>query len=69
LPHNLLLPAGKCLCGDCVVREVMMKESLPEWIHWQKKCAHVLSFGVLNKYLPDQSSAFTFDPVNILGEA
>ncbi|KAG7577716.1 hypothetical protein ISN45_Aa03g019700 [Arabidopsis thaliana x Arabidopsis arenosa] len=63
LPHNLLLPVGKCLCGDCVFREVMMKESLPEWIDWQKKSVLVLGFGVLNKYLPlgssDQSSGFT----------
>ncbi|XP_006299498.2 uncharacterized protein LOC17893434 [Capsella rubella] len=63
LPHNLLLPVGKCLCGDCVFREVMMKESFLEWIDWQKKSVHVLGFGVLNKYLPlgssDQSSGFT----------
>ncbi|XP_010487748.1 PREDICTED: uncharacterized protein LOC104765691 [Camelina sativa] len=63
LPHNLLLPAGKCLCGDCVFREGMMKESLLEWIDWQKKSVLVLGFGVLNKYLPlessDQSSGFT----------
>ncbi|VVA93221.1 unnamed protein product [Arabis nemorensis] len=37
LPHKLLLPAGKCRCGDCVNREVKMKEYLPEWIDWQKK--------------------------------
>ncbi|AEE76081.1 unnamed protein product [Arabidopsis thaliana] len=63
LPHNLLLPVGKCLCGDCLFREVMIKESLPEWIDWQKKSVLVLGFGVLNKYLPlgssDQSSGFT----------
>ncbi|KAL1221623.1 hypothetical protein V5N11_026237 [Cardamine amara subsp. amara] len=64
LPHNLLLPAGKCLCGDCVFRErIIMKDSLPEWIDWQKKNVLVLGFGVLNKYLPlgssDRSSGFT----------
>ncbi|CAH2053398.1 unnamed protein product [Thlaspi arvense] len=63
LPHNVLLPAGKCLCGDCVIREVIMKESLPAWIDWQKKSVLVLGFGVLNKYLSlgssYQSSGFT----------
>uniref|UniRef100_A0A1J3HMX7 Uncharacterized protein n=1 Tax=Noccaea caerulescens TaxID=107243 RepID=A0A1J3HMX7_NOCCA len=64
LPHNLLLPAGKCQCGDCLIREESMKESLPEWIDWQKKRVLVLGFCVLNKYLSplgssDQSSGFT----------
>ncbi|ESQ48071.1 hypothetical protein EUTSA_v10020051mg [Eutrema salsugineum] len=63
LPHNLLLPAGKCLCGDCGIKEVIMKESLPAWIDWQKKRVLVLGFGVLNKHLPlgslDQASGFT----------
>ncbi|KAG5398365.1 hypothetical protein IGI04_020179 [Brassica rapa subsp. trilocularis] len=45
LPHNLLSPAGKCLCGDCAIREVIMKESLPVWIDWQKKRVLVLCFG------------------------
>ncbi|ESQ33185.1 hypothetical protein EUTSA_v10003730mg [Eutrema salsugineum] len=57
LPHNLLLPAGKCLCGDCVVRQVIMKESLPAWIDWQKKRVLILGYGVLNKYLPLGSSS------------
>ncbi|CAA7051371.1 unnamed protein product [Microthlaspi erraticum] len=61
LPNNLLLPAGKCQCGDCLIREEIMKESLPEWIDWQKRRALVLGFGVLNKYLSqsDESSGFT----------
>ena len=45
LPHNLLSPAGKCHCGDCAIREVIMKESLPVWIDWQKKRVLVLCFG------------------------
>ncbi|CAH8302103.1 unnamed protein product [Eruca vesicaria subsp. sativa] len=57
LPHNLLSPAGKCLCGDCEIREVVMKESLPVWIDWQKKRVLILGFGVLNKYLPSLSSS------------
>ncbi|CAH8302124.1 unnamed protein product [Eruca vesicaria subsp. sativa] len=57
LPHNLLSPAGKCLCGDCEIREVIMKESLPVWIDWQKNRVLVLGFGVLNKYLPSLSSS------------
>ncbi|KFK44934.1 hypothetical protein AALP_AA1G321900 [Arabis alpina] len=63
LPHNLVLPAGKCVCRDCVSREVN-KEYLPEWIDWQKKRVLTLGFGVLNKYinpsgLSDRSSGFT----------
>ncbi|KFK22157.1 hypothetical protein AALP_AAs43032U000100 [Arabis alpina] len=61
LPHNILLPAGTCLCVDCKFREVRMKEYQ---IDWQKKRVVVLGFGLLNKYLSplgssDQSSGFT----------
>ncbi|CAN8258901.1 unnamed protein product [Cochlearia groenlandica] len=61
IPHNVLLPTEKCLCGDCELREMLAKESLPVWIDWQKKKVLVLGFGVLNKYLSssDQSSGFT----------
>ncbi|CAN6885737.1 unnamed protein product [Brassica oleracea] len=65
LPHNLLSPAGKCLCGDCAIREVIMKESLPVWIDWQKKRVLVLGFGVLNKYLPSLSSSDGFTLIQL----
>ncbi|KAF2556333.1 hypothetical protein F2Q68_00017372 [Brassica cretica] len=65
LPHNLLSPAGKCLCGDCAIKEVIMKESLPVWIDWQKKRVLVLGFGVLNKYLPSLSSSDGFTLIQL----
>ncbi|KAF3585013.1 hypothetical protein F2Q69_00031218 [Brassica cretica] len=65
LPHNLLSPAGKCLCGDCAIREVIMKESLPVWIDLQKKRVPVLGFGVLNKYLPSLSSSDGFTLIQL----
>ncbi|KAG2330323.1 hypothetical protein Bca52824_001503 [Brassica carinata] len=65
LPHNLLSPAGKCLCGDCAIREVLMKESLPVWIDWQKRRVLVLGFGVLNKYLPTLGSSDGFNLIRL----
>ncbi|KAL0899942.1 hypothetical protein Bca101_083903 [Brassica carinata] len=65
LPHNLLSPAGKCLCGDCAIKEVLMRESLPVWIDWQKKRVLVLGFGVLNKYLPSLSSSDGFTLIQL----
>ncbi|KAJ0264377.1 Uncharacterized protein HA466_0027430 [Hirschfeldia incana] len=65
LPHNILSPAGKCLCGDCKIREVVMKESLPVWIDWQKKRVLVLGFGVLNKYLPSLGSSDGFTLIQL----
>ncbi|KAF2548579.1 hypothetical protein F2Q70_00023081 [Brassica cretica] len=65
LPHNLLSLPGKCLCGDCKIREVIMKESLPIWIDWQKKRVLVLGFGVLNKYLPSLSSSDGFTLIQL----
>ncbi|KAF8103679.1 hypothetical protein N665_0186s0047 [Sinapis alba] len=65
LPHNLLSPAGNCLCGDCAIKEVLTRESLPVWIDWQKKRVLVLGFGVLNKYLPSLSSSDGFTLIQL----
>ena len=65
LPHNLLSLAGKCLCGDCAIREAIMTESLPVWFDWQKKRVTVLGFGVLNKYLPTLGSSDEFTLIRL----
>ncbi|KAF3607797.1 hypothetical protein DY000_02047438 [Brassica cretica] len=65
LPHNLLSLAGKCLCGDCPIREAIMTESLPVWFDWQKKRVTVLGFGVLNKYLPTLGSSNEFTLIRL----
>ncbi|KAF2558710.1 hypothetical protein F2Q68_00017362 [Brassica cretica] len=50
---------------DCAIREVILKESLPVWINWQKKRVLVLGFGVLNKYLPSLSSSDGFTLIQL----
>ncbi|XP_050230114.1 uncharacterized protein LOC126679182 isoform X2 [Mercurialis annua] len=51
LPSDLLLSGNKCRCGNCLVREEFLKDSLPEWIDWQQKKERILGFGILSKDL------------------
>lgn len=64
LPSDLLL-GHECHCGDCLVREEFLKDTLPDWTDWQQKKEIVLGFGIVNRYMsdllsePDELGGFT----------
>ncbi|XP_025636245.1 uncharacterized protein [Arachis hypogaea] len=65
LPSDIDLSGCKCHCGDCLLREELSKDALPEWIDWQLKKEIVLGFGILSSDLaallcePDENGGFT----------
>ncbi|XP_010525839.1 PREDICTED: uncharacterized protein LOC104803578 [Tarenaya hassleriana] len=63
--------SGQCSCGDCILRENIMKDTCHDWIDWQKKKEIILGFGVLNKFLQlnsDQFPGFTFIRITSSGK-
>ncbi|KAL4338081.1 hypothetical protein AHAS_Ahas12G0174500 [Arachis hypogaea] len=65
LPSDIDLSGCKCHCGDCLLREELSKDALPEWIDWQLKKEIVLGFGILSSDLAallcesDENGGFT----------
>ncbi|RYR73383.1 hypothetical protein Ahy_A02g007726 isoform A [Arachis hypogaea] len=65
LPSEIDLSGCKCHCGDCLLREELSKDALPEWIDCQLKKEIVLGFGILSNDLaallcePDENGRFT----------
>ncbi|KAL5574203.1 hypothetical protein UlMin_023800 [Ulmus minor] len=51
LPSNLLLSGHECSCGNCLVKEEFLKDSLPEWATWQQKKEVILGFGIVSNGL------------------
>ena len=51
LPSDLLLSGRECQCGNCLVKEEILKDDRPEWIDWQHKKELVLGLFILNKDL------------------
>ncbi|KAJ4834206.1 hypothetical protein Tsubulata_020560 [Turnera subulata] len=51
LPSDLFLSGHGCQCGNCLLREELLKDSLPEGLDWQQKRDLVLGFGILSNDL------------------
>lgn len=65
LPSEINLSSRGCHCGNCLFREELSKDALPEWIDLQLKKEMVLGFGILSNDLasllcePDEHGGFT----------
>ncbi|KAL5538007.1 hypothetical protein UlMin_044220 [Ulmus minor] len=74
LPSNLLLSGHECPCGNCLVKEEFLKDSLPEWATWQQKKEVILGFGIVSNDLfrmlseRDEFGGFTLDSIKELEE-